>query len=200
MRKLTIAVFVIALLLLFSLAWSPRDFLTRRLAADLIARSNAFKTPQQFWMRTGILSNSEYLSAEYLALQRKGWISATSAPCPPNMAQPCWDVVLSPSGVETIRALVAPSEAEKPAFSVQVAKRDLVAITGVGKQGNFADVEFIWKWTALNELGAALYPNDQHYRSTVEFRDFDDGWRVLQSTPHFGQPLDDALKNSEPAQ
>jgi hypothetical protein len=49
-------------------------------------------------------------------------------------------------------------------------------------------------------VGAALYSADQHYVSTVGFRDYDDGWRVLQSAAHSGQSLDDALKNVEPAQ
>jgi len=52
---------------------------------------------------------------------------------------------------------------------------------------------------SLNELGAALYSGDTRYRSTVSLRDYDDGWRLLQSN-HFGQDMDDALKNSEPAQ
>lgn len=201
MRALTVAAFVITLLLFFSLAWSPRDFLTRRLAADLISRSSAFKGAQTFWMQTGLLSNKDYLSPEYLALQHKGWISATDAACPANLAPPpCWEVVLTPSGVETVRALVPAADAAKTSFSISVARRDLVAITGVGKQGNVADVEFIWKWNPLNEFGAALYSGDTRYRSTVGLRDYDDGWRVLQSAPHFGQPLDDALKNAEPAQ
>ena len=201
MRKLTVAAFAITLLLFFSLAWSPRDFLTRRLAADLIARSSTFKAPQQFWMQTGILSNKDYLSPEYLALQHKGWISATDASCPANLAPPpCWDVALTPSGVETIRSLVPPADAQKSAFSIPAARRDLVAITGVSKQGNTADVEFLWKWTPLNEFGAAIYSSEAHYRSIVGLRDYDDGWRILQSAPHSGQPLDEALKTAEPAQ
>src|SRR5713226_5468065 len=43
----------------FSAACSPRDFLTRRLAADMIAGSETFKTAQQFWLRTGIVSNKD---------------------------------------------------------------------------------------------------------------------------------------------
>jgi hypothetical protein len=37
------------------------------------------------------------------------------------------------------------------------------------------------------------------YKSTVGFRDYDDGWRLVQTAPHPGQTLDDALKNAEPA-
>lgn len=201
MRNLTVIAFFVTLLLFFSLAWSPRDFLTRRLAADLIARSSAFKATQQFWMQTGVVSNKDYLSPEYLALQKKGWISTNEAACPANLApSPCWDVALTPSGVDTIRSLVPAADAEKSSFSIPAAHRDLVAITGVSKQGNLADVEFVWKWNPLNELGAALYSSDMRYRSTVGFRDYDDGWRVMQSLQHFGQPLDEALKNAEPVQ
>ena len=70
----------VALLLLLSC--SPRDFLTRRLAADLIAGSEAFRVPQQFQLRTGVVSNNDYLSPEYLMLQHRGWISATKVACP----------------------------------------------------------------------------------------------------------------------
>src|ERR1700686_5942981 len=73
MRKLRIA---LALGLLFiEAACSPRDFLTRRLASDLIASSDTFKNTQQFGLRTGVISNKDYLSPEYLVLQRRGWIT-----------------------------------------------------------------------------------------------------------------------------
>ena len=177
---------------------SPRDLLTRRLAADLIEGSDAFKTPQALIVRTGVVSNKDYLSPESLVLQHHGWISATTAPCPAAIVPPpCWDVVLTPSGVETVRPLLAPAEEGKPSFSLPVARRELVAITGVSKQGNVADVDFIWRWQPANEVGSALYSSDLRYHSTVGFRDYDDGWRVVPSASHSGQTLDDALKNAE---
>jgi carbohydrate-selective porin OprB len=99
--------------------------------------------------------------------------------------------------VETIRALVSAEEASKPSFAIPVARRELLEITGISKQGNLADVEFIWKWAPLNEVGAALYSGELRYKSTVGFRDYDDGWRLVQTSPHSGQTLDDALKNAE---
>ena len=48
-------------------------------------------------------------------------------------------------------------------------------------------------------MGAALYSSDLRYHSTAGFRNYDDGWRVVQSAPHSGQTLDDALKNAKPA-
>ena len=184
---------------LFLVACSPRDFLTRRLASDLIAGSNAFRAPQQFILQTGVLSNKDYTSPEYLILQHHGWISATAAPCPPGLAPPpCWDVLLTPSGVDTIRVLVPSGDATRSSHAFPAAKRELIAVTGVSKDGNFADVEFTWKWGPLNEIGAALYSGDLRYTSTVGFRHFDDGWRIMQTTHHFGQSIDDALKNAEP--
>jgi hypothetical protein len=182
----------------FLASCSPRDFLSRRLAADLISASDAFKTRQQFVAQTGILSNREYASAEYIVLQHHGWVSATAAPCPQGLAPPpCWDVLLTPSGVETVRTLVPAEEASKPSIAIPVARRELIAITGVSKSAGVADVDFTWKWVPLNEIGAALYSGDVHYKSTVGFRDYDDGWRLLQTAPHSGQTLDDALKNAE---
>ncbi len=171
MRKLFI--FALSLVVAGSLtACSPRDLLTRRLAADLIEGSDAFRTPQALLVRTGIVSNKDYLSPESLVLQHHGWISATTAPCPPAIVPPpCWDVVLTPSGVETVRPLLAPADEGKPSFSLPVARRELVAITGVSKQGNVADVDFIWRWQPANEVGSALYSSDLRYHSTVGFRD-----------------------------
>lgn len=179
---------------------SPRDFLSRRLATDLVAASDSFNAPQQFVLRTGVVSNKEYVSPEYLILQRHGWISATSASCPAGVSPaPCWDVLLTPSGVDTVRSLVAAEDASRPSTSIPAAKRELIAVTGISKQGNFADVEFTWKWTPANEVGDALYSGDLHYKSTVGFREYDDGWRIAPTSARPGQTMDDALKNAEPA-
>ena len=198
-KKSTLSLFAV----LFLLSCSPRDFLTRRLAADLISTSDAFKTPQQFVLQTGVVSNKEYVSPEYLVLQRHGWISASTAPCSPGLAPPpCWDVLLTPAGVETVRALIPAEAATKTSLAIPVAKRELVNVTGISKQGNVAAVDFTWRWVSLNEIGAALYSGDLLYSATVGFRDYDDGWRVVvaQSSPRPGLTLDEALKNPEPAQ
>lgn len=178
---------------------SPRDFLTRRLAADLIAMSSTFRVQQQFQLTTGIVSNQDYLLPNNLALQHHGWISGVVVRCPAAIAPPpCWDVTLTPSGVDALQGLIAPGEAEQKTFTIPAAKRELVAVTGIAKQGNVADVEFIWRWMPLNEIGAAIYSGDLHYRSTAIFLCYDDGWRVVE-TSRSGQPLDEALKNAQPA-
>ena len=200
MRKPAGLVLCAACLLLLT-SCTPRDFLTRRLAADLIASSETFRTQQQFQFRIGVVPNKDYLSSDYLALQHHGWISATLSPCPPALAPPpCWDVMLTPSGVDTLQSLLAPGDADKQSFTIPAARRELIAITGIAKQGNTADVEFTWKWIPLNEVGAVLYSRETHHRSSAIFRCYDDGWRVLESASHSGQPLDEALKNAEPAQ
>jgi hypothetical protein len=200
MRKNSTLVLCLSLLL-FLASCSPRDFLTRRLAGDLIASSNTFRAERQFELRTVVVSSKDYLSPDYLALEHHGWISGTSAACPPALAPPpCWDVTLTPSGVDTFQSLIAPGDAEKQSFIIPAARRELVAVTGIAKQGNVADVEFTWRWIPLNEVGAVLYSGDLHYRSTASVRCYDDGWRLVQSAPRSGQALDEALKNAEPAQ
>ncbi|MGO8797396.1 MAG: hypothetical protein ACLQLC_21465 [Candidatus Sulfotelmatobacter sp.] len=180
---------------------SPRDFLNRRLAADLIEASSTFRAQQHFQLRTGVVSNQDYLSSDYVVLQHRGWISATNAPCPAALAPPpCWEITLTPSGVDTFQNLVAPGDASKQTFTIPAARRELIAVSGIAKQSDSADIEFTWRWIPLNEVGAVLYSSDVHYRSTVGFRDYDDGWRLVESTPHPAQSLDDALKNAEPAQ
>ena len=184
--------------ILLATACSPRDFLSRRLAADLISGTDQFKSPQQYVLQTGIISNKDYLSPEYLVLQHHGWITVTSAPCTGGLTPPpCWDVLLSPSGVEAVRT-AAPEQSAQSSISIPVARRQLQEITGITKDGGSADVEFTWKWIPLNEIGGALYSADMRYKSTVGFRNYDDGWRLMQSTPHPAQTLDDALKNAEP--
>jgi hypothetical protein len=192
----------LASLLLFAIACSPRDFLTRRLAADLIAGSDTFQMPQQFWLRTGPVSNKDYTSPEYLVLERHGWITASNVACPPNIAPPpCWDVILTPLGIETIRNWVPSSVGKSHYFSVPVARRELLEITGITKNGNVADVDFRWRWVALNELGSGLYAPNIDYKSTVGFIHYDDGWRMIEgSAPKSSQAVDDALKNATPVQ
>ena len=194
-NKLTPALIVLFLLT----SCSPRDFLTRRLATDLLSASDEFKTPQQFLLQTGLVSNKDYAAPEYLVLQHRGWISAVAARCSPGLVPPpCWNLILTPSGVEAIRTIVPSEGAEKSSLAIPVARREFLGVSGISKQGNLADVEFIWKWTPLNEVGAALYSGDLHYKSTVGFRQYDDGWRIVQNAPHFGQTMDDAFKNAEP--
>jgi hypothetical protein len=180
---------------------SPRDFLTRRLAADLIAGSDTFRTTQQFWLRTGIIPNKDYLSPEYLVLQRRGWITASLVSCPADVTPPpCQDVVLTPLGVETFRDLLPASHAASQYFEVPIANRELIEVTGISKSGNLADVDFSWKWTAVNEVGAALYSGGAPYNSSVGFKHYDDGWRLIESGSSKNQSgMDDALKNAEPA-
>jgi hypothetical protein len=191
---------ILALLTLFLLAsCSPRDYLTRRLATDLISASGSFKTPQQFVLQTGIVSSKNYPSPEYLVLQHRGWISATTIACSPGLTpSPCWDVLLTPSGVEAVHTLVPAEAATRSSLSIPVARRELVGVTGISPRDNSADVEFDWKWIPLNEIGEALYSRDLVYQSTVGFRKYDDGWRIVQSAAHSGQTIDDALKTAEP--
>jgi hypothetical protein len=182
---------------------SPRDFLTRRLAADLISTSDTFKAPQLFWLRTGIVSNQDFSSPDFMVLQHRGWIIGTQHKCPAGVEPPpCWDVLLTPLGVDTIRPLITralPDNGhDNGPIGIQVVRRQLLSITGISKAGNFADVEFIWRWASINPVGAALYDSGVHYRSTVGFRDYDDGWRVVEQAARSNQPLDDALHNAQP--
>jgi len=86
-------------------------------------------------------------------------------------------------------------------FSVVTAKRELVEVTGISKEDNLADVEFAWKWMPLNEVGAALGAGSVQYNSTVSFKRYDDGWRLVENAPpKNSQSIEEALKNSEPAQ
>lgn len=190
---------LLAALFCLSLGCSPRDFLTRRLAADLISASDVFKAPQLFWLRTGIVSNKDFSSPDSMVLQRRGWIIGTEQKCPAGVdPPPCWDVLLSPLGVDTIRPLISSALPDNGPIGIQVARRELVGISGISKAGNFADVEFTWRWVSINQVGAALYDSGVHYRSTVEFRGYDDGWRVVEQNVPSNQSLDEALRNAQP--
>jgi hypothetical protein len=181
---------------------SPRQFLTRRLASELIVGSDAFKATQRFWLRTGVVSNKDYFAPEYMVLQRRGWLSGSTTACPQEIAPPpCWDAALTPLGVEAFHGLVPAKAADSGYFSIPAAKRQLVAVTGISKNEEMAQVEFLWKWLPLNEVGGALYSGSVQSESTVGFRRYDDGWRLMEGAmPKTYQDLDDALKNAQPAQ
>src|SRR6266536_193803 len=184
--------FILSALLCASPACSRRDFLTRRLAADLISASETFKTPQVFWLKTGLVSNRDFNSPDSMVLQRRGWIIATQQTCPPGVEPPpCWDVLLSPLGVDVFRPLVSDTSPGIGPLPLHVARRQLVDITGIGKAGTFADVDFTWRWVALNPVGAALNDEGVRYRSTVGFRSYDDGWRVANEAVKSSQSLEE---------
>lgn len=194
---------LLGVLLCLGLGCSPRDFLTRRLAADLISASDAFKAPQLFWLRTGIVSNKDFSSPDSMVLQRRGWIIGTEQKCPAGVdPPPCWDVLLTPLGVDTIRPLITSAlpgnGSDNGPIGIQVARRELLGIDGISKAGNFADVEFTWRWVSINQVGAALYDSGVRYRSTVGFRGYDDGWRVVDQNVPSNQTLDEALRNAQP--
>jgi len=190
---------LLAVLLCLGMGCSPRDFLTRRLAADLISASESFKGPQTFWLRSGIVSNKDFSSPDFMVLQRRGWILGTDTKCPAGIEPPpCWDVVLTPLGVDAIRPLISSALPDNGPIGIQVARRELLGITGISKAGNFADVEFTWHWVSINPVGAALYDSGVHYRSNVAFRGYDDGWRVVEQAVPSNQTLDEALRNAQP--
>jgi len=194
---------LLAILLCIDLGCSPRDFLTRRLAADLISTSDTFKAPQLFWLRTGIVSNQDFSSPDFMVLQRRGWIIGTQHKCPAGVEPPpCWDVLLTPLGVDIIRPLITTTLPDNGhdngPIGIQVVRRELLNIAGISKASNFADVEFTWHWVSTNQVGAALYDSGVRYRSTVGFRDYDDGWRVVDQNVPSNQTLDEALRNAQP--
>ena len=200
MRKTSIAT-VLCLLGVLS-ACSPRDFLTRKLATDLIETSDAFKATQRFWLRIGPISNKDYFSPQYLVLQRHGWINASNTACPAQIGPPpCWDVALTPLGVETFRSLMQGNAAESNYFSVPAARRQLLSVNGISKDDSVAEVDFLWKWAPLNDVGIAFYGDGVQYTSTVGFRKYDDGWRVIESAqPKHYPSMDEALKDAASSQ
>src|SRR5258705_6246162 len=178
-------------------ACSPRDFLTRRLASTLIAGSDVFTAQQQFWLRIGPVSVKDFSSPQYTVLQRHGWIIGAQTPCPPQVTPPpCYEVAMTPAGVDTFRDLIRGTETGKEYFSIPTARRELVSVTGVSKSENTADVDFTWKWVPLNEVGSALNVGGLQYKSTGGMKHYDDVWRLLEGAPKSNQSLDDALRNA----
>ncbi len=107
--------------------------------------------------------------------------------------------MLSPHGVDAFRSLISESTHGGTQVPIRVARRELVDVTGISKAGKFADVEFLWHWVAMNEVGSALYDSGVRYRSIVGFRSYDDGWRLQTEALKNNQPLDDALRTAQPA-
>src|SRR6202171_3406066 len=169
-NTLLLAVLLCLILLCLCRGGPPRDFLARRLAADLISTSDTFKAPQLFWLKTGIVSNQDFSSPDFVVLQHRGWIIGTEHKCPAGVdPPPCWEVLLTPLGVDTIRPLITTALPDDGPIAIQVSRRELVGTKGIMKAGNFADVEFVWRCVSINRVGAALYDGGVHYRSTVGF-------------------------------
>src|ERR1022692_4255476 len=126
---------LLAVLLGLGLGCSPRDFLKRRLAGDLISASDAFKAPQLFDLRTGIVSNKDFSSPDSMVLQRRGWIiGVEQKKCPEGInPPPCWDVLLTPLGVDTIRPLLSNALPDNGPIEIPVARREFVSIAGISK-------------------------------------------------------------------
>jgi hypothetical protein len=195
MRKLCLIVAALC----FCLACSPRDFLTRRLASALIAGDDTFTAQQQFWLRIGPVSGKDFSSPQYMVLQHHGWIVGSTTTCPPQVTPPpCYEVALTPLGVDTFHDLIRGTETSKEYFNIPTARRELVAVTGISKNGNLADVDFTWRWVPLNEVGSALNVGGLQYKSTVAMKHYDDGWRLIEGSSKINQSLDDSLKNADP--
>jgi hypothetical protein len=80
-------------------------------------------------LQVGIVSNQSYVSPETLVFEHHGWISATPARCSAGLAPPpCWDILLTPSGVDTIRPLVPSEQADRSSLEFPVARRELVGV------------------------------------------------------------------------
>ena len=134
-----------------------------------------------------------------MVLQHHGWIVGSVTQCPPQLTPPpCYEVALTPAGVDTFRDLIRGTETGKEYFSIPTARRELVSVTGISKNENMADVDFTWKWVPLNEVGSALNVGGLQYKSTVVMKHYDDGWRLLEGAPKSNQSLDESLKNAEP--
>jgi hypothetical protein len=93
------------------------------------------------------------------------------------------------------------SSAQSNYFSVPAARRQLVSVNGISKDESVAEVDFVWKWAPLNDVGMAFYGDGVEYTSTVGFRKYDDGWRVMEATQPKRYPnMDEALKDAGSSQ
>ena len=200
-RASSFGLFCFALLLLASC--SPRDYLTRRLAADLYLRLRPFQnaaavhSANRRHFQQGLHRPTRISGPATSRLE----ISATTVACPAGLTpSPCWDIMLTPSGRRNGPSagprLKKPSARRSPFPSPK--ERRSSASPASASRATITNVEFTWKWNALNEIGAALYSSDLQYKSTVGFREYDDGWRIViaQSIPRPAQTLDDALKGA----
>ena len=110
-------------------------------------------------------------------------------------------MALTPLGVETFRGLIQGNAGESNYFSVPAARRQLLSVDGISKDESQAEVDFVWKWAPLNDIGVAFYGDGVQYTSTVGFRKYDDGWRVMESTQPKRYPsMDEALKDAASSQ
>jgi len=189
----TLALCLAALLLSLLL---PPHFLTRRLAADLIAASDTFAAPQQFQLHTGIISNRTIsrrnLSCSSIVAGYRPPKPLVSCSCPAALlgyhAHPFRRGYFSKSHRPRRRRETILQHPRRPPRTRRHHRHR--------QTSQPCDVEFTWRWIPMNEVGAALYSADLHYQSTASFAAMTTAgvWSIASpippnpSTNHSGTP------------
>ena len=114
-------------------------------------------------------------------------------------------MLLTPLGVETDPSLISNAlpgigtGERQRSIEIQVALRELLGITGISQNRSLRRRGFTWRWVSINAGGRSTLRQRSTYRSTVGFRGYDDGWRVVEQAIPANQPLEESLRNAQPA-
>jgi len=150
-------------------------------AADLIAGSEGFRDAQQFWLRTGIMSNKTIFPglpgtrAPRLDFRIKHRLPFR------HQSAPCWDVALTPNGVNIFHDLILRMPELHNISVCSGAKRTAGSDRHKPKR-SAGGSGFSLEVDPAECRGAALYNENVEYISTAGFRQYDDGWRLIEGS------------------
>lgn len=173
---------VCLLLVFIALASGCGRGLSRNNAADLISQSNTFITNQSANYqpnlpreRLFLLMDNTYEGDFHRALKEVGFIDS--------------NLELTEAGINATKGWKMDSTIKgSESYSVPLAKRELVEVTGIGEiqgqSGSFIEAKFKWRWEPINDIGKAMKLEIRVGYGSAIFRKFDDGWRLDSlSTP-----------------
>lgn len=172
--------------------------LSRDRAASLITSVEGFSREARFTIQTGAPLQSAFKCLSQAEVERspvnqfmvqRGWVrfGAREANVGFGTKATCPALELTPEGQAASAQWTGGRAAsgQGTAWAVPIARRELVAVTGLTTgQNESTQVEFDWKWTS-NETGAALRKSvpkanaffDQVRKGRASCRRWDDGWR-----------------------
>lgn len=187
----------LSLLFLVSALGCSGKQLSRSSAAELIRKSDVFKSTANSKVIVGTFWH-DYRSQDdlgYLPLVENGILTLKGTGKNYAVWYNEYVAELTPKGLEAAKNWTKTSEkitggffgpsSDVTVFHIPLAQKELVQVTGIASEANNkqAVVEFAWKWvpTSDSKLAPKKVPSGETRKGVVGVQLYDDGWRIVQS-------------------